>query len=246
MTDTRVAIVTGSSGGIGRAAAVALAGDGRTVACAYGSDDAGAKETARLVEEAGGRAEAFAADVSDEEQVAELFRRVAGWAGPPSIVVTSAGVVRDGLTVKFPASEFRRMIAVNLEGTFLCIRAALPAMLKARWGRIVAVSSVAGMRGNAGQAAYAASKHGVVGLVRSVAREYGVRGITANAVCPGFIDTAMIAALPDRVRDGLDREIPAGRLGTPREAAAAIRFLASEDASYVNGAVLAVDGGLTA
>jgi 3-oxoacyl-[acyl-carrier protein] reductase len=241
-----VALVTGASGGIGRAAARALAADGRTVACAYGTNDAGAKETARLVEEAGGRAEVFGADVAEEEQVGELFRRVKDWAGPPTVLVAAAGIIRDGLAVKYPTSEFRRVIDVNLAGTFLCVRAALSSMLRARWGRIVAVSSVAGIRGNAGQVAYAASKHGVVGLVRSVAREYAARGITANAVCPGFVDTAMIASLARDVRDRLPEEIPAGRVGTPEEAAAAIRFLASDEASYVNGAVLAVDGGLTA
>jgi 3-oxoacyl-[acyl-carrier protein] reductase len=241
-----VALVTGASGGIGRAAALALAADGRTVACAYGTNDAGAKETARLVEEAGGRAEVFGADVAEEEQVGELFRRVKDWAGPPTVLVAAAGIIRDGLAVKYPTSEFRRVIDVNLAGTFLCVRAALSSMLRARWGRIVAVSSVAGIRGNAGQVAYAASKHGVVGLVRSVAREYGARGITANAVCPGFVDTAMIASLARDVRDRLPKEIPAGRVGTPEETAAAIRFLASDEASYVNGAVLAVDGGLTA
>jgi 3-oxoacyl-[acyl-carrier protein] reductase len=241
-----VALVTGASGGIGRAAALALAADGRTVACAYGTNDAGAKETARLVEEAGGRAEVFGADVAEEEQVGELFRRVKDWAGPPTVLVAAAGIIRDGLAVKYPTSEFRRVIDVNLAGTFLCVRAALSSMLRARWGRIVAVSSVAGIRGNAGQVAYAASKHGVVGLVRSVAREYAARGITANAVCPGFVDTALIASLARDVRDRLPEEIPAGRVGTPEEAAAAIRFLASDEASYVNGAVLAVDGGLTA
>jgi 3-oxoacyl-[acyl-carrier protein] reductase len=243
---TRVALVTGASRGIGRATSVALAADGLTVACGYASDDAGAKETVRAVEEAGGTAAAFRADVAEEDQVAELFRAVAEWAEAPQVLVTCAGVNRDGLAVKYPLAEWERTLAVNLTGTFLCIRTALPAMLKARWGRIVTVSSVTGLRGNAGQSAYAASKSGLLGLTRSIAREYGARGITANAVCPGFIDTEMTAGLADKARETLTREIPAGRTGTPEETAAVIRFLIREDASYVNGAVMTADGGLTA
>jgi 3-oxoacyl-[acyl-carrier protein] reductase len=243
---TRVALVTGASRGIGRATSVALGADGLAVACGYASDDAGAKETVRLVEEAGGTAASFRADVAEEDQVTELFRAVTDWGQAPQVLVACAGVNRDGLAVKYPLAEWERTLAVNLTGTFLCIKAALPAMLKARWGRIVTVSSVTGLRGNAGQAAYAASKSGLLGFTRSIAREYGARGITANAVCPGFIDTEMTAGLADKARETLTREIPAGRTGTADEAAAIIRFLVREDASYVNGAVMAVDGGLTA
>jgi 3-oxoacyl-[acyl-carrier protein] reductase len=225
---------------------VALAGDGLAVACAYGTDDAAAKDTARAVEEAGGTAETFAADVADEAAVEELFRAVASWREAPLVVVAAAGISRDGLAIRYPTSDWERTIGVNLTGTFLCIRAALPAMLRARWGRMVTVSSIAGLRGNAGQVAYSASKSGLVGLTRTLAREYGGRGITANAVCPGLIETEMIAALPDEARERLRSEVPAGRTGTPEEVAAVIRFLASDAASYVNGAVLAVDGGLTA
>lgn len=243
---SRVALVTGASGAIGRAAAAALARDGHSVACAFRSGDAAAKETVRLVEEAGGTAEAFAVDVAEEASVEELFRAVEAWAGPPLVLVAGAGVNRDGLAVRYPLSEFERALAVNLTGAFLCVRAALPAMLRARWGRIVTVSSVAGVRGNAGQVAYSASKSGVIGLTRTVAREYAGRGITANAVCPGFVESDMTAPLGDKARQRLLEEIPAGRIGTPEDAAAAIRFLASDEASYVNGAVLTVDGALTA
>jgi 3-oxoacyl-[acyl-carrier protein] reductase len=242
----RVAVVTGASGGIGRASALALARDGLRVACAYHRDDAGAKETVEAIEDAAGKAAAFAADVSDEEEVAELFAAVGSWAEPPLVLVACAGTNRDGLAVRFPAAEFRRILEVNLTGAFLCARTALPAMLKARWGRIVMVSSVAGLRGNAGQAAYSASKSGLIGLTRTLAREYGGRGITANAVCPGFIETDMTATLPEAARARLADDVPAGRTGTPEEAAAVIRFLAGEEASYVNGAVLTVDGGLVA
>lgn len=245
MTD-RVALVTGASGGLGRAAAVALAADGRTVGCAYSSNDTGAKETVRLIEEAGGTAAAFGTDVADEDRVREMFRAISDWAGPPVIVVGAAGILRDGLTVKYPADEFDRILRVNVTGTFLCARAALPAMLKARWGRIVAVSSAAALRGNPGQAAYSASKAGLLGMTRSLAREYGSRGITVNAVCPGPVETDMTAGFLEKNRGRMIEEIPAGRFGAPEEIAAAIRFLAGEAASYVNGAVLAVDGGLTA
>jgi 3-oxoacyl-[acyl-carrier protein] reductase len=246
MSPPRVALVTGASGGIGRASAVALALDGRSVACAYRQDDAGAKETVRIIEDAGGTAAAFQADVTREDDVARLFDEVKGWEARPVIVVTSAGVLRDGLTVKYPLEEYERVMAVNATGSFLCSRAALPAMLRARWGRIVLVSSAAALRGNPGQAAYSASKAAVVGMARSLAREYGGRGITVNVVCPGFIETDMTAAVLDRSRERLVENIPARRIGSPEEAAAAIRFLASDDATYVNGAVLAVDGGLTA
>jgi 3-oxoacyl-[acyl-carrier protein] reductase len=243
---SRVALVTGASKGIGRATAVALAGDGLAVACGYGSDDAGAKETVRIIEDGGGTAAPFRADVSAEDEIAELFRAVADWEGAPAVLVASAGVNRDGLAVKYPLAEWDRMLAVNLTGTFLCIRAALPGMLRSRWGRIVTVSSAIALRANAGQAAYAASKSGVLGLTRSIAREYGAKGITANTVCPGFVDTDMTAPLPEKAREQLAAQIPVGRTGTPEETAALIRFLASEEASYVNGAVMAVDGGLTA
>jgi 3-oxoacyl-[acyl-carrier protein] reductase len=246
VADPRVALVTGASKGIGRATAVALAGQGRIVACCYGADDAGAKETVRLIEDAGGRASAFQADVAENEAVAAMVEAVTAELGPPTIVVANAGTNKDGLAVRFSMSDWDRVIGVNLTGAFACIRGALPHMMKARWGRIVAVASAAALRGNAGQTAYSASKTGLVGLIRSLAKEYAGRGITANAVCPGFVDTEMTSSVSNKVRAGYVEMIPAGRLGTPEETAAAIRFLASEEASYVNGAVVAVDGGLTA
>lgn len=242
----RVALVTGASRGIGRASALALAADGRAVACSYGTDDTGAKETVRLVEEAGGRAASFQADVGDPEAVRTMLRAATEELGPPVIVVANAGMNKDGLAIRYDLEDWDRMIRVNLTGAFACIQAALPAMMKARWGRIVAVSSAIALRGNAGQSAYAASKSALVGMVRSLAKEYATRGITANALCPGFVETGMTAGLAERARRALDESIPAGRVGTVEEIAAAIRFLASDEASYVNGAVLAVDGGLTA
>lgn len=242
----RVALVTGASKGIGRATAMALAADGRAVACAYGSDDAGAKETVRLVEEAGGTAAAFAADVGDAEAVAAMIASVAEELGPPVILVANAGMNKDGLAVRYDLADWERMLRVNLTGTFTCIRATLPHMMKARWGRIVTVSSAIALRGNPGQSVYGASKSGLVGMTRSLAKEYAARSITANVLCPGFVETEMTSGLPQKTRRALDEGIPTGRVGTVEEIAAAIRFLASDEASYVNGAVLAVDGGLTA
>ncbi|MDQ3991281.1 MAG: 3-oxoacyl-ACP reductase FabG [Actinomycetota bacterium] len=243
---SRVAVVTGASRGIGRAAAVALARAGHRVACAYHSDDAGAKETVLAVEHERGTAAPFQVDVADEASVFEMFRAIAHWAEAPAVLVNNAGMTRDGLVAKYPLDAFERTVAVNLTGAFLCSRAALPGMLRSRWGRIVNMSSAAGISGNPGQAAYSASKAGVLGLTRSLAREVGKRGITVNAICPGLIETAMAEELGPEARDHLLARTPAGRIGTPGEVAAVVRFLASDDASYVNGAVLTVDGGLTA
>lgn len=246
LRDRRVALVTGASRGIGRATALALASDDLAVAVNYRSDDGGAKETVRAIEEAGGTAAPFRADVSDEGQVREMFGQVREWAGPPLVVVCNAGWSRDGLAVRYALSDFQRALEVNLQGTFLCAREALPAMLRARWGRIVAVSSVVGIRTNPGQAAYGATKAGILGLAGTLAKEYAGRGITVNTVAPGFIDTAMTGELNEEQRRRLEEQIPAGRVGTPEEVASVIRFLASEEARYVNGAVVTIDGGLTA
>jgi 3-oxoacyl-[acyl-carrier protein] reductase len=188
----------------------------------------------------------FQADVADPDAVSALIEAVASELGPPVIVVANAGMNKDGLAVRYPREDWERMIRINVTGTFSCVQSALPHMMKARWGRIVAVASAAALRGNAGQVAYSTSKTALLGMVRSLAKEYGGRRITANAVCPGFVDTEMTSSVPERVREGYVDQIPAGRLGTPEEIGATIRFLASEEASYVNGAVVAVDGGLTA
>lgn len=243
---SRVAVVTGASGGIGSAIAVALAEQGDAVACCFHRDDAGAKDTVRTIEEAGGTAAAFGADVSSEEDVAELFRQVKAWAGAPAILVNNAGMSRDGLVLKYPLDVFEATLRVNVTGAFLCSRSALPAMLRARWGRIVNVSSAAALHGNPGQAAYSASKAALLGMTRTLAREIGRRGVTVNAVCPGFVETDMTSGLdPEQVQEIL-RSVPSHRPGTPQEIAGVVAFLCGEDASYVNGAVLPVDGGMTA
>ena len=243
---SRVALVTGASRGIGRAVARALGEGGFDVACAYRTDDASAKETVETIEAGGGRASAFRVDVAERSDVEELFRQVADWEAPPVVLVNNAGISRDGLAMTYPPNEFDRSLNVNLSGAFLCARAALPAMVRGRWGRIINVSSAVALRGNAGQTAYAASKAGLVGFTRSLAREMARKGITVNAVCPGLIETDIAGAMTPSQREALISSTPAGRLGTSEEVAAAVAFLASDAASYVNGSVLSVDGGLTA
>ena len=241
----RVALVTGASRGIGRAVAEALAANG-PVACGYRSDETGAKETVESIVASGGEAQAFALDVSIEHDVREVFRSVEQWAGPPLVLVNNAGVSLDGLLIRYSSEDLERTLTVNLVGAFLCSREALRPMLKARWGRIVNISSSVGLRGNPGQTAYSASKAGLIGLTRSLAREVGRKGIAVNAVCPGLIDTDMTADLSGENRAQLLEATPAGRAGRPEEVAAVVRLLASDDGSYVNGAVVPVDGGLTA
>ena len=242
----RVALVTGASGGIGGAVARAIAADGLAVACGYRSNETGAKETVESIVASGGEAQTFRIDVSAEQDVREGFEAVRSWAGAPLVLVNNAGVSVDGLAVRYPAADLERTLSVNLAGAFLCSKEALRPMLRARWGRIVNVASVAGMAGNPGQAAYCASKAGLIGLTRALAREVGARGISVNAVCPGLIETAMTATLPDDALARLVEGTPAGRPGRPEEVAAVVRLLVSEDGSYVNGAVIPVDGGLTA
>lgn len=246
MSEPRVALVTGASGGIGSAAAIELAARGFAVACAYGGNDAGAKETMGAIEDAGGTASIFGADVADEGAVKDLFREIKAWAGPPLVLVANAGVRRDGPAAKYPLAEFERTLRVNLTGAFLCAREAARGMLLARWGRVVFVSSAAGLRGNPGQASYSASKAGLHGLVRSLSRELGPRGITVNAVAPGYVETALTAEVPEAARERMVEMTSVGRPGRADEIASAIGFLASEEASYVNGVVLPVDGGMTA
>jgi 3-oxoacyl-[acyl-carrier protein] reductase len=201
---------------------------------------------ANAIEEDGGRAISLALDAADEGSIQEAFRRATDALGPVTGLVNNAGVSRDGLAVRYPTDEFDRTMAVNARGSFLCSRTALRTMLRERFGRIVNMSSAVALNGNPGQAAYAASKAAVVGLSRSLAREVGSRGITVNAVCPGLVLTEMTEAVSDEARQYLLDRTPAGRPGTPEEVAALVRFLMSDEAAYVNGAVLAVDGGLTA
>jgi 3-oxoacyl-[acyl-carrier protein] reductase len=243
---SRVALVVGASGGIGGAVARALGNDGLAVACAYHADRDAAEQVAKSIDAEGGRAAAFEADLRDEGSVERAFEAVAAWEAPPLVLVNAAGIVRDGLAVRYPAEDLQALLSVNLAGAFLTAKAALRPMLRARWGRIVNVSSVVGMIGNPGQAAYSASKAGLLGMTRSLAKEVGSRGITVNAVCPGVVETEMTAALPDGAMDRLVQATPAGRAARPEEVASVVRFLAGDEATFVNGAVVTVDGGLSA
>lgn len=236
-----VAVVTGASRGIGAACAEALAAAGWPVRVNYRADEEGAREVVARIAAAGGRAEAVRADVADAEGVERLLAPAE--EGPVLVLVNNAGLRLDGLAPQLGDEEWQRVLDVNLGATFRATRAALPAMLRARFGRVVNIASVVGPKANAGQANYAASKAGVIGFTKTVAVEVARRGVTVNAVCPGLIETA----LTEEILGGdLEKQIPARRIGTPADVAACVRFLASEDASYVTGTTLTVDGGLSA
>ena len=242
----RTALVTGASRGIGRATAVALATAGADVALAYGT---GIKEVERVsseVREHGARAVVLAADLSDATAAAGLVERTVTELGALDIVVNNAGIARDGLAVRLRDHDWADVIAVDLTAVFYICRAALRPMLRKRFGRIVNVSSVSGVMGNAGQVNYSAAKAGLIGLTKSLAREVATRDITVNGVAPGFIETEMTASLAEPARQAAVAAVPMQRMGTAEEVAAAIAFLVSPGASYITGHVLHVDGGLGA
>jgi 3-oxoacyl-[acyl-carrier protein] reductase len=246
MSEQTVALITGASRGIGHATALALAGRGMAVAVGYRSDPEGAEEAVAKARADGVEARAVPIDVREEPSIEEAFRSIERDLGPVRVLVNNAGYTKDGLAIKYRTESWDATLRINLTGAFLCCRRALPAMLKARWGRIVNVASAAALRGNAGQAAYSASKAGLVGMTKSLAREVGSRGITVNAVCPGFVATRMTEAQSEDIQRRYVEMTPAGRFGSAEEVASVIAFLAGGEASYVNGAVIAVDGGLTA
>jgi 3-oxoacyl-[acyl-carrier protein] reductase len=243
---SRVAVVTGASRGIGRACAIALAEAGWTVAVGYRSDEAAAKDVLGGLENAGTPGLAVYLDTTDQASVLEGFRRVADEAGNVTGLVNNAGFSQDGLLLKYSMETFDRVMNTNVKGAFMCSQAAMRGMLRERWGRIVNMSSAVAIRGNAGQTVYAATKTALVGLTKSLAREVGAKGITVNAICPGLVDTEMTSHLDDRARAYYLDQTPAARTATLDEVSAVVRFLMSDEASYVNGAVIPVDGGLTA
>ena len=237
----QVVIVTGASRGIGRAIAAAFAEKGAKVAC-VATTLANATATAETI---GDSARAYACDVSDSASVEALFESVIADLGTPSVLVNNAGITRDGLIIRMKEEDWDRVLAVNLKGAYNCTRAAAKPMMKARYGRIINITSIIGQTGAAGQANYAASKAGLIGLTKSIAKELGSRNITCNAVAPGFITTDMTAELSDDFRAHVEKSAPAGRLGTPEDIAAAVVFLAEGSSSYITGQTLTVDGGLS-
>jgi 3-oxoacyl-[acyl-carrier protein] reductase len=237
----RVALVTGSTRGIGRAIAGALAASGARVAV-VGRDLAKAQEAAASLGK--GKAEGFACDVSDPAQITKLVADVEAQLGSCDILVNNAGITKDNLMLRMKDEDFDAVIDANLRSAFISIRAASRGMLKRRWGRIINITSIVGMMGNKGQANYAASKAGLIGLTKSVAKELASRNILCNAVAPGFIETEMTDAMTPEAKAALSGQIPLARLGTPADIAAMVTFLSSEQASYITGQVLVVDGGL--
>lgn len=240
----RAAIVTGGSRGIGRAVCLALAAQGPDIVVNYAGSAAAAAETAALCEEKGVKAITVQADVSTAEGADALFEAAMAAFGRVDVLVNNAGITRDGLILRMTEEDFDQVIATNLKGAFLCAKKAARIMMKQRYGRIISISSVVGVHGNAGQANYAASKAGLIGMTKSLAKELGSRHITANAVAPGFIDTDMTRVLPEAAKTALLGQIPLGALGQPEDIGNAVAFLASEQAGYITGQVLGVDGGM--
>ena len=240
----RVALVTGGGRGIGRAIAVRLAKGGMKVAVAYRTNDAAAEETADLVRDVGAGGELFKGDVASPEDVEALVKGVGEAFGPVEIPVNNAGMTRDNILLRMKDAEFDEVLRTNLKGTYLCTRAVLRGMVRARWGRIVNISSVVGLLGNAGQANYAASKAGIIGFTKSVAREVAGRGITVNAVAPGYVETELTGSLSENIKGQIMGQVPMGRFGKPQEIAEVVAFLAGDGAGYVTGQTISVDGGM--
>lgn len=240
--DGKVAIVTGASRGIGRAIAERLAGGGATVICV--ARGANADTTAQAITAAGGKAVAHGADVTDAAAVDALIKHTVETHGRLDIVVSNAGITRDQLMLRMKRDDWDQVIATNLTATFTLCQAALKPMIRQRAGRIIAIGSVVGQMGNAGQANYAASKAGLIGFCKALAREVASRQVTVNVVAPGFVETDMTRAIADNAKTDWSAMIPLGRIGKPEEIAAAVGFLASDEASYITGQVLAVNGGM--
>lgn len=240
----RVAVVTGGSRGIGRGIALELAAQGATVIVNYNQNADAAEAVVTEITDNGGIAQAMQADVSEEEQANSLIKKVTGEYGKIDILVNNAGITRDNVIMMMKAEDFDAVINTNLRSAWLCSKAAVRAMMRKRYGRIVNITSVSGIMGQSGQTNYSASKAGIIGLTKSLAREVASRGVTVNAVAPGFVLTDLTKDLPDELTEQLNTVIPLGRWGEISEVAKAVAFLASEDAGYITGQVLNVDGGM--
>lgn len=244
MLEGKIAVVTGASRGIGRAIVIRLAREGATVVINYNGSKEKAEEVKQEIEGAGGKAAVCQCNVADFDQCQAFIQKVIDEFGRIDILVNNAGITRDGLLMKMSEEDFDQVIETNLKGAFHTIRFASRQMLRQKSGRIINLSSVVGVTGNAGQANYAASKAGVIGLTKSAARELASRGITVNAIAPGFIETDMTSVLSEKVKEGAAAGIPLGAFGKPEDVAAAAAFLASDEAGYITGQVLHVDGGM--
>ena len=240
-----LALVTGASRGIGRAIALELAHNGYDIAINYNRSKEGAESLCEEIKSLGVNAEIFQADVSIQEEAARLFSEIKSSMGSVSVLVNNAGITRDNLLMRMKPEDWLAVINSNLNSAFYCTREAIREMAKAKYGRIINIASVVGLTGNAGQSNYAASKAGIIGFTKSAAREYASRGITANAVAPGFIETSMTEVLKPEVKENILKSIPAGTIGRPEDVAKAVMFFADEHNGYITGQVLAVDGGMT-
>jgi 3-oxoacyl-[acyl-carrier protein] reductase len=239
----RVAFVTGASQGIGRTCALRLAKEGAAIAAAARSQEK-LNELVAEITASGGTAASFPLDVADEEQIKSAVKAAIAQFGKIDILVNNAGITRDQLVMRMKRSDWDSVLQTNLTSAYLCIQQVISSMLKQRWGRIINVASIFGQMGQAGQANYAASKAGLIGLTMAIAREVGSRNITCNAVAPGFIETAMTASLSDELKQTAVKQIPLGRVGSVEDVASAVAFLASDDAAYITGHVLSVNGGM--
>ncbi|MFD1423492.1 3-oxoacyl-[acyl-carrier-protein] reductase [Laceyella tengchongensis] len=244
MLNGKTAVVTGGSRGIGRAIAITLAEAGADIVIFYAGNHAAAEETIQSVRETGRQGLALKVDVSDKEQVDAAMKEVVSTFGRVDILVNNAGITRDNLLMRMKEDEWDQVIATNLKGAFLCTKAVIRPMLKQKGGRIINISSVVGVAGNQGQANYVAAKAGLIGLTKTTAKELASRGITVNAIAPGFIETDMTSVLDESLKEQMRSEIPLGYYGTPQDIAEAVKFLASDSARYITGQTIHVDGGM--